>query len=129
MDENDVIQYSGNLNIHKTLLHFHQEDKIEMDDRKRVYLSTGMTTVDIGDKDKVDEDNKKSFENDTFDSSNDLPSLKSTTEYKLVLSFCQDDVSSVKDQSRHVRSLKSKGVADEIIAKKDQGILKLVSLI
>ena len=99
-----------------------------MDDRKRVYLSTGMTTVDIGDKDKVDEDNKKSFENDTFDSSNDLPSLKSTTEYKLVLSFCQDDVSSVKDQSRHVRNLKSKGVADEIIAKKDQGILKLVSL-
>ena len=99
-----------------------------MDDRKRVYVSTGMTTVDIGGKAKVDEDNKESFKNDTFNSSNDVPSLKSTTEYKLVLSFCQDDQSFVKDQSRHVRSLKSKGIADDIIAKKDQGILQLISL-
>ena len=58
MDQNDVIQYAGKLNNHKTLLRFHQEDKIEMDDRKRVYVSTGTTTVDIGGKAKVDEDNK-----------------------------------------------------------------------
>ena len=117
VDENDVIQYAGNSKTPKKALHFHQEDKIEVDEKKRIYFSTGKSTIDVRGPGKADEDEEDGY------SLHDLPSLKATSEYKLVLSYCEENYNPIgKKQSRRVRGLKSNAITDDILAKNDQSM-------
>ena len=124
VDENDVIKYAGNSKVPtRKSLHFHQEDKIEIDERKTVYFSTGKTTIDVRGKAETDKDEES--RGNMFDSSYDVPSLEASTSYKLSLSHCED-ISS--DGSRRARSLyqvtsQHDGIVDDILAKRDQGII------
>ena len=117
VDEGDIMEYAGNFENLKKSLRFHQEDKIEIDKKKRIYFSTGKSTIDVRSTGKPDK------EKDKEDLTHDVPSLKAISEYKLTLSYCEKDLyPTIKKKSRLVRSLKSKGITDDIIAKNDQGI-------
>ena len=116
-DEGDIIEYAENSKTSKKSLHFHQEDKIEIDKNKIIYFSTGKSTIDVRRPGKTDKDEDKE------DLSHDVPSLKATSEYKLILSYCEKNLHpAIEKKSRLVHSLKSKGITDDIIAKNDQGI-------
>lgn len=110
----DVKTFAGESTGPMKSLSFQQQDEIKIDHSKRVYTSKGKTVLEIM--------TKKDKEEDSLDTSHDLPQLGATTVYQLELIHCHK---AVKRQKRNIPSstLHSShdSVTDSLLARRDEG--------
>lgn len=113
VDIDDVYAFAGTSSStdSEEALFFHQEDKIEVDDEKRVQSSVGKTIIEIG-SDKLNDA--------AADGTKEIPALGATTDYKLKLSHCM-----VTDRIDKVSTILSGNdyMTDDLLAHRDEGIV------
>uniref|UniRef100_A0A1X7USR3 Vitellogenin domain-containing protein n=2 Tax=Amphimedon queenslandica TaxID=400682 RepID=A0A1X7USR3_AMPQE len=87
IEMNDVLSFAGStLRLDQDdTVYFHQEDKVEVDDEKRIQFSIGKTIIEFG-SDKLQEATIDIMENG--DDKKGIPALGASTDYKLKISHC-----------------------------------------
>ena len=82
----DVLTFAGStLKLDQDdTIYFHQEDKVEVDDEKRIQFSIGKTIIEFG-SDKLQQSTIDIMEND---GDKGIPALGASTDYTLKMSHC-----------------------------------------
>ena len=118
---NDVLAFAGStisLDSDDTV-YFHQEDKVEVDDEKRVQFSIGKTVIEFG-SDKLQQASIDIME--TNDNDKGIPALGASTDYKLKMSHCLHEATADQDDALSNVLYGHDFITDGLLASSNKGI-------
>ena len=120
IDTRDVSAFAGKTEStdSKSSLYFHEHDKIELDNEKRVQFSKGKAVLELG----PDQEEKASTASSKNDNDKGIPALGAVSNYKLKLSRCtaQTNKKEVAEVTAALASPES--MSDGLLASMDEGM-------
>ena len=119
IDRRDVSTFAGKTEStdSKNSLYFHELDKIELDNEKRIRFSKGKAVLELG----PDPEEKASTASNKNDNDKGIPPLGAVSNYKLKLSRCtaqtnEEEIATVTDALAS-----SESISDDLLASMDEG--------